>query len=131
MPIGGISSSSAAMQGNQDTLKTLKQQKTALEMQIAQLQSKDAETNADAIEKLQKQLAELEKQILQLQNSSRANQVTNADAESSSAALEEKIGPAYQVDISNEAMSLQAAEEEKNQELAKSDEEKMLEEKNL
>ena len=52
MPIGGISSSSAAMQGNQDTLKTLKQQKTALEMQIAQLQSKDAETNADAIEKL-------------------------------------------------------------------------------
>ena len=89
----------------------------------------------DAIEKLQKQLAELEKQILQLQNSSKANQVTNADAESSSAALEEKIGPAYQVDISNEAMSLQAAEEEKNclEQMAKGDEEarNILIERNL
>lgn len=111
MQINGISSSNSnnIMQGSQDAVEQLKQQKANLEMYIAQLSSQDAEKNSGTIEKLQNQLKELETKISETQTSASTSQVNTSSEISSMSKLEENIGPAYKVDISNQAISLQEA----------------------
>lgn len=126
MQISGLTNSSNSMQGNQDSLKSLEQKKIAIETQIAQMKVQDSEKNSDKIEKLEKQLDAVKTEITQAQGASNANYINSSNNESSNNALEEKIGPAYEVDISNQAKSLQEEQLEANKELTKSDEEKML-----
>lgn len=111
MQISGISSSGSSnvIQENQSAVEQLKQQKATLEMYIAQLSSQDSEKNSDTIAKLQNQLKELETKISETQTSASISQVNTSAEISSMTKLEEKIGPAYKVDISNQAIALQEA----------------------
>ena len=126
-------SSSSAVQSSNNNVEQLRQEKTSLEMYIAQLSSQDAEKNSDAIKKLQSQLKEIETEISQAQGSSSANRISTTTETNEMAALTEKIGPAYQVDISDKGIALQAqqVQEAATEEQAAPDSEKIVDEKFL
>ena len=116
MSITAISSNTTSTA--QDTLYTinkLKLEKTALEAQITKLQTTKSKENETTIKSLQKQEDEIEKQIEQLENASSSTGKTNDTNKTETSSLNEKSGPAYQTNLSEEGLNaLNAAQDQKN-----------------
>jgi len=125
MAINGISSAAAGSSA-QDTLaaiNSLKQQKTAIEKQITELEAQKSDNKADAlIKNLEKQKAAIEKQIAQLQSAAGTASTSVSKDETAAKTpqqqdeeLNARFGPAYTTELSPKAMdSLTEKEQDKD-----------------
>ncbi len=115
MAINGISSASAGS-SSQDTLaaiNSLKQQKMAIEKQIAELeaQKSNGTANDKMLKNLEKQKAAIEKQIAQLQSAAGTASTSVSKDETAAKTpqqqdeeLNARFGPAYTTELSPQAM---------------------------
>lgn len=116
MSINAILTSSSNVTSTQSTtdsaLSKLKQEKTALENQITQLQTTKSAANTKTIQSLQKQVTELDTQIQQAESSASSGQSTTTENTAKNSSTE-NFGAAYKTTLSKEGLN--ALEDQKNE----------------